>query len=403
MESAFSPLRFEYLSEPKTGVVNQKGERFLVNGPYEFFPKGKYTAYFEMAFDQLPQPDDLIATCEITGNQGKQVFYARSLRGNDIAPTTQTQRFPVAFELQNSVPDLETRVYFHNRVNFQLQRIVIEPDLADVFYQAGLNAQRSGDVGRARALWEQAGQHGHALASYQFGRLQQQSGEWEASLDSLRQTVALQPNFADAYYRMGSTLLAMDQSEQAKERFEQAVRLLPAHFDAWYSLSQSARTANDSTGEQAATQQMTRLYQPEHPLSINFANQMMLLGYTVKQNEPNRVTLEYWWKALAPMHANYVIFTHFSRWGRIRFQADSFPKTLDSSTGQETERLTSSWQIGEVIRTTTTLPAPSGTFTMSLGVWDPEYTQQRLPILSSPRIVPFSIPDAIKLGRVSLD
>ena len=86
----------------------------------------------------------------------------------------------------------------------------------------------------------------------------------------------------------------------------------------------------------------------------------------------------------------------------MRFQADTFPKTLDSSTGQEIERLTSAWQVGEVIHSTITLPVQPGTFAMSLGLWEPEYARQRLPILPPLRFVPFSIPDAVKLGAVTL-
>lgn len=396
-------LRFEYVSSPKRGEVNQQGERMIVSGPWELFPRGKYTALFDISADSPQTKEGRIVSFEISAKQGTQVFASHSARGEDIHASGERQQIALPFELPGVAPDLETRVYFHNVVNVVVHSIVIVPNIAELYYEAGHSAAMEGQASRAETLWRQAGTDGrHALACYRLARLKQDAGQWEESLLWLGRALALQPDFADALYRAGIAEQQTNRFEQARASFEQAVRVLPAHLDAWNSLKELARAANDSAVEQQADAQITRLYQPEHPLSINFANQVEFLGYTLTQREPGSVTLEYWWKALAPMTANYVIFTHFLRWGRVRFQADTFPKTLDLSNGQENERLTSAWQVGEVIHSTITLPVQPGTFAMSLGLWEPEYARQRLPVLSPLRFVPFSIPNVVKLSAVTL-
>src|SRR6516164_6249781 len=52
-------------------------------------------------------------------------------------------------------------------------------------------------------------------------------GEHAAAVQEFRQTVAIQPGFAEAYYNMGLSLLQMGDSEEALKSFQTASRLRP--------------------------------------------------------------------------------------------------------------------------------------------------------------------------------
>ena len=97
-------LHFAYISKEKHGRVNQKGGRFLVFGPWEAFPKGRYTAHFILRV-QDNTSDEVVATLEVVGTHGKHVFRRHFLRGNDFARAGKYQTFPLSFDLPIHVAD----------------------------------------------------------------------------------------------------------------------------------------------------------------------------------------------------------------------------------------------------------------------------------------------------------
>jgi len=397
-------LRFEYLSSPKRGEVNNRGERIIVSGPWELFPPGKYTALFDVSADPPQKQADRIVSFEISAKQGTQVFASRSLQGEEVEASGTRQQIVLPFELPDVIPDLETRVYFHNIAEVVVHKIVIAPNITELYYNAGLMAFEAGQARRAEMLWQQAGSDGkHALACYQLARLKQDTGQWDESRRWLERALAFQPDFADAQYRLGIAYQEMKQDKEAQAAFEEAVRLLPTHLDAWQRLQQLAQQTSNSAFAQQAAQRIEQLYQPEHRLSINLGNHIELAGYSIRQSAPDSVTLDYWWKALSPMSANYLLFTHFTQWGRIRVQYDDFLTAVLPETGETVPHPTTTWQIGEVVHTRVTLPVAQGAYTLSFGLWEPQYTQARLHALpSSPRLVPLRIPDAVTLGAVAV-
>jgi len=101
---------------------------------------------------------------------------------------------------------------------------------AEVPHQQGAAGSQSGD---ARALFERG------LEAYRDDRD-------EEAVESFRQAVALDPDFAEAHYRLGRAYNAMKQSEEADKSFEEAARLYekitkrePKNSDAYYFLGLS--------------------------------------------------------------------------------------------------------------------------------------------------------------------
>jgi hypothetical protein len=93
--------------------------------------------------------------------------------------------------------------------------------------------------------------------------------------------------------------------------------------------------------------------------------------------------MHYYWKALLPMRKDYLVFVHFKD-GATTFQQDHQAHKVDASGEQMKVYPTNEWQVGEVIHEVFDISAPQGTFTVKLGVWDPNETKQRLRLLNVP-------------------
>lgn len=384
-------LQFEYLSKEKVGKIEDKqGPRHIVSGPFEPFPAGKYTAYFIMWVDNN-STNDVVATMDVVAGRGEQVFSKQPLRGIDFPAAGEYTRFALPFELPVNVATLETRVYFHKTANVRVQKIAIAPDVAEFSYRAGIEAFHNGRYDVARRLFTTAvTDANHLLARYHLGLIAQLSEDWKTSQDIFQQVVTAQPDWADAFYRLG--LAAQQQQiETAQQHFERAVTLLPTHLDAWLALVAL---------EKADERQIQVLYAPQFPAQVNFGNQVMFAGYSWEQIAPEKIRITYYWKALTPMDTNYTFFVHFKHVG-IRFQQDHAPQRYDPQTGQMLPYPTSQWQVGEIVQEVFEVDAPKGTFEIQLGVWNPEQTGKRLSVVSTTGLGGFK-KQAATLGRVTI-
>jgi tetratricopeptide (TPR) repeat protein len=379
---AHEDLQFEYLSRRKRGLVEKRGPRFITSGPYDPFPAGKYTAYFKiLAADNSTQK--VIATLDIVGFRGMKLFSKRDLRGVDFAAAGQYEFMPLQFELRENVDDLETRVYFHNRVDIIVKKIYIKPDFANFYYDAGMSVFWEEQYEKAKTIFLQTlSVSNHLRARYQIGVIEQLSENWERSLEIFQQVLDDEPGFADAHYRMGLALKENNNLEKAREHFEQATSLLPSHLDAWKALQTIYRQLDMNAEAENAEETINALYQPQNPYAVNFGNQVMFLGYSVRNPTPGKLAIDYYWKALSPMKRDYAFFVHFKHYG-TKFQQDHAPQIRNALTGQHTYYSTSQWQVGELVHEQFEIDVPSGTFDIHLGVWDPIYTKERLPVISS--------------------
>jgi tetratricopeptide (TPR) repeat protein len=396
-------LQFKYLAREKWGRVTATSiPRFIVSGPHEAFPRGKYTAYFQvMVADN--STDDVVMKLEVVTNLGTRVFSTKHLRGTDFETARHYQFIPLEFELDEDVTDLETRVIFYNRVDVAAKDVYIQPDSSQYYYRTGMAAFWDADYESAGTLLRHATSGKYALqARYQCGVIEQHLGNRTSSEELLQRVVAEMPDFADAHYRLGITLREQHKLAQAQHHLERATALLPSHLEAWKALHSLYEQRGMNAQAATAAQTIAALYEPQYPELVNLANQLLFLGYGMDDLSQGRLRIEYYWQALSPMDRNYVAFVHFKRSGRTKFQQDHLLQPTDLGTGEPTFYPTSQWRMGELIHERFEIEAPPGAYTVSLGVWDPEDTQERLRILSSAQKSPFG-KNTIALQQIVID
>ncbi len=373
-------LRFEYINREKYAEVNQKyGERFIVSGPRDPYEKGKYTVYFTMWIEENSS-DQVVATLDVAAFRGSQVFNRKSVRASDFSASGTYQMIPLSFELPQDVTDLETRVFFHNRVAMRVKKVYIEPDLAELYYDSGVSALHKNRFEEAKTFFSRAASFsGHPQALYQLARLAQKEEDWSASIPLLQSVLERKVDCPDVYYRLGNAFFHKGELEKAQEYLERAVTFLPTHLDAWTLLHEAYQQLEMPQAAKSASETIRQLYSPQHEYRVNFSNELMFLGYSVKDSEPGQLHIEYYWKALSPMDRDYTFFVHFKN-SSTTFQQDHNPHIIEPSSGALKNYPTSQWKIGELIREEYVIPAPSGRFRGQIGVWD---TKTRLPIMSS--------------------
>jgi len=127
-------------------------------------------------------------------------------------------------------------------------------------------------------------------------------------------------------------------------------------------------------------------YLISHPLEVNLANQVELIGYDIEEGEVEvggRVQLTLYWRALAQIQKDYTVFTHLiDEEGRIWAQKDNEPLRGSYPTCL--------WDEGEVVKDEYDLmvggEAPSGEYLIEVGIYLLE-TGERLPVLEEGRAV----------------
>jgi len=279
----------------------------------------------------------------------------------------------------------------------QLHKITIQPDLPDFYYWTGMSALWKRDTRRAKTLLSTIAIAGipNAWPLRQLGILYQDDGQWGKSVDLLRQAIALQPDAAEAHYRLGLALRHDGDLELAREHFEQATTLLPEHLDAWKALQEVYQELQLEQIAQEARRVIETMYAPEYAYAVNLGNQIMFLGYRAETTTSGMLRMHYYWKALTPMNKNYAIFVHFGN-GTITFQQDHDPHKTEPLSQKQAWYPTSRWRVGELIHEVFEFSAPSGMFTVKIGAWDPVETKQRLPLMTS------SLADRIKRAEIVL-
>jgi hypothetical protein len=111
----------------------------------------------------------------------------------------------------------------------------------------------------------------------------------------------------------------------------------------------------------------------EHPMDVNFGNQIKLLGYDLALTD--QLTLTLYWQALGPIRESYKVFVHvLSSEGEIFMQKDQIPLAGKAPT--------TSWLAGEVITDVYrfSMPAgavPAGNYQLVAGLYH-EITGERL-------------------------
>ncbi|MBD3305731.1 hypothetical protein GF339_05070 [candidate division KSB3 bacterium] len=376
-------FRFEYLQKERHGEVNQEGERFLVTGPHDPFPRGRYTALFSLTVEENPGPsNEPLARLEVVTRNGTQAWAQKTLYGSGVSPGS-VHVCALPFELPVDVADLETRVYFYNRVPLRVQKIRIEPDLGDWYYTDALSALEAEQYATARILATRtAAASESVLGAYLHGVVEHLVGNRQHAQTIFENMPDVTPYAADVHYRLGAIAYAQRNLHTAQQHLEEAIRLLPTHIEAWKTLKEVYQARGLDQQVSRVEHILETLYTPKYPAAVNFGNQIMFLGYSVQNISPGLLHLEYYWRALVPLRKDYVFFVHFEGQA-ISFQHDHAPHVLDPLSDEPSLYPTSHWQPGELIHEAFYLAAPPGTFSIQLGVWDPEQTRQRLPVIAA--------------------
>ncbi|GAB4438054.1 MAG: hypothetical protein Fur0044_34850 [Anaerolineae bacterium] len=192
----------------------------------------------------------------------------------------------------------------------------------------------------------------------------------------LRPTRYLQPgdSFLDTY----PLKLEADVTEPLVARA--AVNLFDFESDSragFPALDAGGSEVTPIVGEIKITPKTWPKYEPTHAVQVNFAAAIALVGYdfTTPAEGTAQGTITLYWRSLAPVSENYVVFVHLlDEHGETIGQADG-PPTANSYP-------TRWWSPGETIADTRTLPSALGLVALRLGLYDLA-SGQRLPITES--------------------
>jgi hypothetical protein len=194
---------------------------------------------------------------------------------------------------------------------------------------------------------------------------------------------------------------------KAAREYEKEIGLEPFHRDhsgLWQRLLRAHREARargedvDEERTRQVEQWLGRAFSPSVTAAARFGDQIRLLGYELEPwvlRPGGAARLTYYWQALRSPPADYAVFVHFLRDGKILFQQDHAPL--------QGTYPTSRWQPGEVVRETLDLVTPAGVEAGSceivVGVWDPR-SGRRLPVGDT------SLPhwkDRVVIGRATIE
>ena len=105
------------------GNINTDKPGNLTYGPWRKYPTGKYNALFRLKTDNISN-QDIIATIEVSSENGDTVLAQRDLHGYDFAENNTYQDFSLSYFI--SIPTrLEYRTYFHKQANLWVDYVLL--------------------------------------------------------------------------------------------------------------------------------------------------------------------------------------------------------------------------------------------------------------------------------------
>jgi predicted TPR repeat methyltransferase len=105
-------------------------------------------------------------------------------------------------------------------------------------HDAGIQAYRAGDLGRAAALIGQAVSFNGGVSSfhYNLGVVLKALGRLEGAAASYESAIALKPDYVDAHNNLGNVWKALGKRDRARASFERALQFNPGNADTHYNL-----------------------------------------------------------------------------------------------------------------------------------------------------------------------
>jgi hypothetical protein len=284
---------------------------------------------------------------------GSRLLAERRLTGADLPGGSGQVSLPAV--LKRAGGKLEVRLEFLSPLDLRLQEVVVGVDLA-----AHMR---------------------HVLRWYHdaSGRVALQAGRFAAAVASFEALLELDPGFSEAYLPLAQALIDSGRLEQAYQRVRQAEKLYfsqPDPLAQVRDLYQVLRREPDM----ARVDKRLRDLRPSLKREAIFASGLALLGYDQGQSQFQRgsqVDLSYYWRAWAKPPLNYYIFVHLKGPDRIL----TFDHLLDHG-----RRPMPGLELGAVVREDyrITIPedAPPGRYRLLVGMWDPSFTGNRVPVVA---------------------
>lgn len=317
------------------------------------FPAGRFLAELRLSTRGLGSFGEP-ATAEIwvRDAQGGRRLVARPLKATDLVGGTGRVTLPL--DLTQAANRLEVRLNFQSPGELRLESLRLGVDLPAHMRQV---LRWYHDAGGRVAL--QAGRHAAAVAAF------------EALL-------ALDPEFGQAHLLLAQALIDAGRLEPAYRQVRQAEQThqaQPARLaqvrDLYAMLLREEDVARVERG-------MADL-RPSLRREARFASGLSLLGYDLSSAEVRpggSLDLGYYWRVWAKPPLNYYIFVHLKGPDEIL----TFDHLLDHG-----RRDMTGLKLGEVARENYRITIPPrarpGRYRLLVGMWDPRFTGQRVPVV----------------------
>ncbi|MBI5522646.1 MAG: glycosyltransferase family 39 protein [Desulfarculus sp.] len=219
----------------------------------------------------------------------------------------------------------------------------------------------------------------HVLRWYHeaSGRVALQAGRFAAAVAAFEALLDLDPGFSEAYLPLAQALIDSGRLEQAQQRVRQAEEIFFSQPEALARVRDLYQVLRRE-GDVARVDRRLRDLRPSLKREARFASGLVLLGYDQGQSSFQRgeqVDLSYYWRVWAKPPLNYYIFVHLKGPDRII----PFDHLLDHGR-QPMPGLAPGTVVREDYRITIPADAPPGRYRLLVGMWDPSFTGNRVPV-----------------------
>ncbi len=317
-------------------------------------PEGQFAVRLHLSGKAAPAGAPL-AQAEVWVHDwnGSRLLAGRRVRGADLPGGAGVLTLPAP--LKRAGGKLEVRLEFLSPHDLHLQEVTVGVDLA-----AHMR---------------------HVLRWYHdaSGRVALQAGRFGAAVVSFEALLNLDPGFNEAYLPLAQALIDSGRLDEAYQRVHQAEGIFfsqPEPLAQVRDLYQVLRREPDM----ARVDKRLRDLRPSLRREARFASGLSLLGYDQGQSTFQRggqVDLSYYWRTWAKPPLNYYLFVHLKGPDRIL----TFDHLLDHG-----RRPMTSLDVGTVVREdySVTIPAdaPPGRYRLLVGMWDPSFTGNRVPVVA---------------------
>ncbi|MFZ5585748.1 MAG: tetratricopeptide repeat protein [Thermodesulfobacteriota bacterium] len=320
----------------------------------EPLPSGRFAVELDLALKGAAPAGDL-AQVEVWGQdqQGSRRLAARVVRSADLAGEDGAGRVRLPIALEGAATRLELRLHYLGPQDLRLMDLTVGADLP--------------------AHLRQISRWYHDA----WGRVALAAGRHQAAVASFEALLALDPGFSAAYLPLAQALLSAGRLEAATRQAFKAEQFF-ADQPEELILVRDLYALLQRPADQARVEQRLADLRPSLKREARFANGLSLLGYDLSAGEAragSSLDLGYYWQVWSQPPLNYYIFVHLKGQDKIL----TFDHLLDHG-----RRDMTGLKPGQVVRENyrVTIPATArpGRYQLLVGMWDPRYTGQRVPV-----------------------